>query len=171
MTESTRAVVPACNNRSSPRPGGFTLIELMIVVAVIAIIAAVALPSYKDSVIKGKRAQGRAAVIDLLQQQERYFTQTNSYLIFAPGQTGNNGTDSSGSTTVTIPFKTYSGDGSSTTAAYQLGASVCSNTLTLRECVMVYARPVFADPAAQDLQIQSTGLKSCNGSKTSVCWN
>ena len=69
-------------NRIQKYSAGFTLIELMIVVAIIGILAAVAYPAYTDSVLKGRRAQGRAAVAQLIQQQERYITQRNCYLGF-----------------------------------------------------------------------------------------
>jgi len=147
---------------------GFTLIELMIVVAVVAILAAIAYPSYKDSVIKGKRAQGRSALMDLLQQQERYMTQTGSYMIFAAGATGANGTTRSG-TGVSIPFKTTSGDNPSS-AAYSLGAEACPGSLALNECVRVFANPTFTDAAAGTLQAQSTGIKSCTVPGSTVCW-
>lgn len=58
---------------------GFTLIELMIAVAVIAILAAVAFPSYQDSVRKTRRADAKAALERVAALQERWFTENNSY--------------------------------------------------------------------------------------------
>ena len=70
------------------RVRGFSLIELMIVVAIVAILASVAYPSYRDSVLKGRRGEARAALAELMQQQERYMTQHNKYLTFSAGATG-----------------------------------------------------------------------------------
>lgn len=58
---------------------GFTLIELMIVVAVVAILAAIAVPSYQESVRKGRRGQAKADVVEVVQLAERYRTVNNTY--------------------------------------------------------------------------------------------
>lgn len=64
------------------RARGFTLIELMIVVAVVAILAAIALPSYQDSVRKGRRGQAKSDLVELAQRAERFQTVNNSYAGF-----------------------------------------------------------------------------------------
>jgi type IV pilus assembly protein PilE len=58
--------------RSRRRLRGFTLIELMIVVGVIALLSMIALPSYMDSVRKSRRAEAVAALSSLQQAQERW---------------------------------------------------------------------------------------------------
>jgi type IV pilus assembly protein PilE len=61
---------------------GFTLIELMIVVAVIAILAAIAYPSYQDAVRKSRRGQAKADLVELAQRAERFHTVNNTYAGF-----------------------------------------------------------------------------------------
>jgi type IV pilus assembly protein PilE len=64
------------------RPGsasGFTLIELMVVVAVVAILVAIAVPSYSEAVRKGKRGQAKSDLVELAQVMERFHTINSTY--------------------------------------------------------------------------------------------
>lgn len=73
---------------------GFTLIELMVVVAVVAIIAAIAIPSYSEAVRKGRRGQAKADLVEAAQVVERYRTVNNTYVgaVAAPAVSPKTGT-------------------------------------------------------------------------------
>ncbi|MFY9513405.1 MAG: type IV pilin protein [Rubrivivax sp.] len=58
---------------------GFSLIELMIAVAVVALLAAVALPTFNDSIRKGRRSEAFAALAQVQQAQERWRTNHSNY--------------------------------------------------------------------------------------------
>ena len=69
-----------------PRPQtGFTLIELMITVAIVGILAAIAYPSYSDYVIRSKRSEAKQALIEVAQMLERNYTVANTYVSFPNG--------------------------------------------------------------------------------------
>jgi type IV pilus assembly protein PilE len=61
------------------RPRGFTLIELMVVVAIVAVLAAVAIPSYGRYTYRARRAEGHALLMHIANAQERYYAVNNRY--------------------------------------------------------------------------------------------
>lgn len=61
------------------KTSGFTLIELMVVVAIIGLLAAIAIPAYQDSTRRANRADAQITLSRLATLQERYFFRTNQY--------------------------------------------------------------------------------------------
>lgn len=88
---------------------GFTLIELMIVVAIIAILTAVALPSYQNYVRKSKRADATNKLTDIANQQVQYFMENRSYGTVA--QLGLSTTNAQGKGTTDCTADAISNDG------------------------------------------------------------
>jgi type IV pilus assembly protein PilE len=75
------AILSALLNRRRPRASarGVTLIELMIVVVVMAILASIAVPSYRRYLIRANRTEARIALLQLQTAQEKFYLQNNVY--------------------------------------------------------------------------------------------
>jgi type IV pilus assembly protein PilE len=118
------------------RTGGFTLIELMIVVAIIAVIAAVALPSYFGSMRKSRRAEAVAVMSQVQQAQERWRASCPSYATLIP--TANAGDCNAGTSGLAIAvvagarytyaLSAVSATGYTLTATAVAGSSQASDT-------------------------------------------
>lgn len=61
------------------RSRGFTLIELMVVAAIIAILAAIAYPSYQQYVVRGKRSAAQAQMMDIANREQQYLLANRAY--------------------------------------------------------------------------------------------
>lgn len=133
-------------------PQGFTLVELMIVVTVVAILVAVAYASYMDAVRKGWRAEARTALMQEMQQQERFYTQRATYRGTA-----------------------FSSDSGPTAGAgkYTLAVAPCDGQAGTRHCIRLTAtlKSPFVDPLAWAFWLDSRGEKGCTGpASPSSCW-
>ncbi len=142
------------------RTPGFTLVEIMIAVAVAAIIAGIAYPSYAALMTKARRSEGRAALLQALQQQERHYTNVNSYAEF--------------SRAAPAGFKWHSGE-TPRQSAYELFATACTDQ-TLATCVRVEARAgteavqvSATDALCGVLSLDSNGVRSASGD-VALCW-
>jgi type IV pilus assembly protein PilE len=155
---------------------GFTLIELMIVVAIIAIIAAVAVPSYRDSVWKGKRGEAKAALLKTLQAEERAYTANNAYTCYPSGTAPCTNAPSGA-------FPQFSGDNLAnsryTVAAVagpvvSGGVTLCPSPNTaLSQCVVATATVIgAADPiCGTTLSMDTIGNKApALTGATAACW-
>jgi type IV pilus assembly protein PilE len=67
------------NTASFTHHSGFTLIELMIAVVVVAILASIAIPTYTAQILKSHRTEARNAILDLAGREERILSVNNSY--------------------------------------------------------------------------------------------
>lgn len=138
--------------RHRQNSSGFTLVELMIVVAIIAILAAIALPSYQSYIQKTNRSDATVSLLQLVHAMEQHFTENSSYTGATLGSTGiYSDTSSNGYYSLTI-------------------SALTSSSYTLK------ATPVAGGPQAGDSEcgtytIDSTNLKSVSGSLgASGCW-
>jgi len=101
---------------------GVTLIELMIVVVIVSILAAVSYPSYRDFVARAKRNEAKAALLMAATNQERFYLQNNLFSVNLTqlGFNANPFTTDTGSYVITVAAAVPTAN-FTVTATYQLG--------------------------------------------------
>jgi len=142
---------------------GFTLVELMIAVAIVGILAGVAIPSYLSYIQKSKRAEAQGALVTFANAMEQWRLQNGSYCD-AGGTGGANscgaGTNDTGSPTI---FSTVVPISSGTTTYNLTISATTATTYTLT------ATATGKQTVDGNLSLTSTGTKSC--SVASSCLN
>jgi type IV pilus assembly protein PilE len=150
---------------------GFSMVELMIVVAIVAIIATVAIPSYQEYIIRSKRAAARQVLMEASQYLERNYTASGCY----------NYADTpscliqSGSATVqpSTLLRAPSEGRQAYVVAWAYTNSGQAYTLTATPCASAScpggAETTFADSTCGTLTIDQTGLRGASGS-IATCW-
>lgn len=146
----------------SAKHSGFSLIELMVVVAIAGILAAIAYPSYQDSVRKSRRADAKAVLQQAAQWMERFYTENNAYNQNTSG-TAVAGLFNTNSSLTQAPIE-------GTTKYYTITiAASAADSYTLN-AVPIAGGAMASDPCGT-FALTQTGAKSVTGSLSAdQCW-
>lgn len=172
MPVPIRAAEPAARQpqqglkQPQPRMQGWTMIEVLVVLAMVAVLAAAAYPSWARMVVRSKRVEGQAALLLLMQQQERYFSANNSYIVFSSGSIE----------AAERAFQWWSGPGAAS-SAYEIEGKACDGDGGgIAACVQLIATPGTArvdkhykDDECGTLTLTSTGERRASGAGLR-CW-
>ncbi|MDE0952151.1 MAG: type IV pilin protein [Halioglobus sp.] len=136
------------------KSSGFTLVEAMVVLAIVGILMAVTVPMYQESVRKARRSDGMDDLLELASRQERFFAQNSVYTLTIDGPTGLN----LGRTTSSEEF-------------YNLSVLPCD--AGIETCYVLTAAPAGAqtmDTACGSLTLNRLGQRNATGTLGSDCW-
>ena len=127
---------------------GFTLIEILIAVTIVSLLIAIAVPSYTDYVNRARRSEALGTLLQMMQQQERFFTEQLTY-------------------TTDLTQLGYTVDASGNVASenshYLISAGNCTGMTTVATCVNLTAAPQGVQSRTNDITLDSRGVRTPAG--------
>jgi type IV pilus assembly protein PilE len=141
-------------NKRSNTGRGFTLIEMLMVLAIVGILAVVALPSYQQSRLRAGRADGKNALLQAASNQERFYSNSFTY------------STNAGPLSTPPQVTVTSADGN-----YVISVAACGGS-TIASCFIATATPQGnqTDDDCGNLTITSTGARAASGGTVEECW-
>jgi len=154
--------------------------ELMFVTTIVAILAAVAIPSYNNYVMKNKRAQAKARIVQAAQLLERFYSDSNSYNVDVnAGPPVTLVVNTAGATVagfaklMNVPSGTtvYSGSNNETTSPYIITFAAPSTAPVLYLLTATPQGSQTGDTKCMNLTLNNTGVKGVSGTgSVADCW-
>ena len=149
------------SNFNARPTGGFTLIELMVVVLIITILTVIAVPSYLNQTLKSHRTEAKSILMDLAAREERYMATNGVYSVTA-SDLGLSAWGAMGSNyySIAAPTVTAAAPGTATAAATPATFSFTATAINGQT----------KDTACTSLSINQAGLQTSTGTATTGCW-
>jgi type IV pilus assembly protein PilE len=139
-----------------PAQQGFTLIEILIVIAIMGVLLSIAVPAYQNSVLRSGRAEAKGDLLQVASDQERYFSNSNTYIDDA------------------MPLNTpivAGRDRTTVNELYEISVDACpGGAITNCFTATATARGAQLNDACATFTLSSIGARGATGDTVEECW-